>query len=146
MGPGPQEHSLEPHHGTRGGTLPQLEKNQGILPQRELRHFSAEASRRNPLFRHEPQRVLDPLEKLKNFPRHPCLPSRGTPRSPPQLKKSPGSPFSFREEGPFPASSERESRRSHPPQEEVVSMMLENNSRVVPPFQARKPHCTPDRT
>ena len=45
-----------------------------------------------------PKSVLDTLEATQDVPR---LHSRGTPRVPPQLKKSPGSPFSFREEGPF---------------------------------------------
>ena len=45
-----------------------------------------------------PKSVLDTLEATQEDPRHPHLPSRGTPRVPPQLKKSPGSPSSSREE------------------------------------------------
>ena len=49
-----------------------------------------------------PKRFLDTLEATQEVPRHPRLPSRGTLRVPSQLKKSPGSPSSSREEGPFP--------------------------------------------
>ena len=45
-----------------------------------------------------PERLLDNLEATQDVPH---LRSRGTPRVPPQLKKSPGSPSSFREKGPF---------------------------------------------
>ena len=48
------------------------------------------------------ERVLDTLEATQEVPRHPLLLSRGTKRVPPQLKKSPSSPSSSQEEGPFP--------------------------------------------
>ena len=49
-----------------------------------------------------PERFLDTLEATQEVPRHPSLPSRGTSKVPPQLKKSLGSPSSAQEESPFP--------------------------------------------
>ena len=63
--------------------------------------FCCSISREIPPSLLRPESILDTLEATQEDPRHPHLPSRGTPRVPPQLKKSPGSPFSFREEGPF---------------------------------------------
>ena len=48
------------------------------------------------------KRLIDNLEATQEVPRHTRLHSRGTPRVPPQLKKSPGFPSSSRDEGPFP--------------------------------------------
>ena len=48
------------------------------------------------------ERVLDTLEATQEIPRHTHLHSRGTPRVPPQLKKTLGFPSSSRHEGPFP--------------------------------------------
>ena len=46
--------------------------------------------------------VLDTLEATQKVHRYNNLHSRGTPRIPPQLKKSAGFPSSSQEEGPFP--------------------------------------------
>ena len=93
------------------------------------------------------KRVFDTLEATQEVPRHPCLPSRGTPRVPPQLKKSPGSPTSFREESPFPCfvgkgipsfTSHLKRRQCPPDAQEELQGSSHHFKRP------RKPHCTPD--
>ena len=59
-----------------------------------------------------PERVLNTLEATQEVPRHPHLPSRGTLRVPPQLKKSPGLHPHPERRVSLPALSGRESRRS----------------------------------
>ena len=73
-----------------------------LSPQLELRYFSSVSSQEKSLSLLSPERALDTLEATEEVPRHPCLLSRGTPRVHQQLKKSPGSPSSSREESPFP--------------------------------------------
>ena len=83
--------------------LLQLEKNQEILPStRDEALFHCGILREFPPFFLSLERVLDTLEATQEVSRHPHLHSRGTPRVPPQLKKSPGFSSSSREEGPFP--------------------------------------------
>ena len=48
------------------------------------------------------ERVLETLEASQEVPQHTYLHSRGIPRFPAQLKKSPDFPPSSLEEGPFP--------------------------------------------
>ena len=94
-----------------------------------------------------PKRVLYPLEETQEFPRHPCLPSRGIPRVPPQLKKSPGSPSSFREEGPFPCFVRKgiPSFTSHLKRRWCPLDAREQLQGSCHHFKRpRKPHCTPD--
>ena len=73
-----------------------------LSPQLELRYFSSVSSQEKSLSLLSPERALDTLEATEEVPRHPRLPSTGTPRVPPQLIKSPGSPSSSQEEFPFP--------------------------------------------
>ena len=48
------------------------------------------------------ERIIDTLEATQEIPHHSCPHSRGTPKVPPQLNKSPGFPSSTREESLFP--------------------------------------------
>ena len=83
--------------------LPQLEKNQEILPSmRDEALFCCGISREIPPALLNLKRVLDTIEATQEVPGHTRLHSRGTLGVLPQLKKSPGSPSSSREEGPFP--------------------------------------------
>ena len=50
------------------------------------------------------ERVLDTLDASQEIPRKTHFHSSGTPRVPPQLKKSPFFPSSSQDEGPFPCS------------------------------------------
>ena len=78
-------------------------KTRRFSPQRQLRLFFCCS-----IFQEiapsllSPERVLDTLEATQEVHRHPCLHTRGKSSVPPQLKKTPGSPSSSREEGPFP--------------------------------------------
>ena len=63
--------------------------------------FCCGVSREIPPSLLSPERVLETLEATQEVPRHPRLHSRGTPRVPQRLKRSPGSLSSSREEGPF---------------------------------------------
>ena len=63
--------------------------------------FHCGVSREIPLTLLSPERVLDTLEDTQEVPCHLRLNSRGISSVPPQLKKSPGSPSSSREEGPI---------------------------------------------
>ena len=79
-------------------------------------------SREIPPFLLSLKRVIDTIEATQEVPRHTRLHSRGTPKGPPQLKKSPGFPSSSREEGPFPCYvGERNPGVLVAPQEEAVS-------------------------
>ena len=81
----------------------QLKKNEEILPStRAEALFCCSISRKIPPCVLSPERVLETLEATQEVPRHPPMPSRGTLKVPPQLKKSPGTSSSSREEGPFP--------------------------------------------
>ena len=85
------------------GTPPKLEKKQEILPStRAEALFLCGVSRKIPPSFLSPERVLDSLKATQEVLRHSGLHLRGTPRVLPQPKKSPGSPSSSREEGPFP--------------------------------------------
>ena len=93
--------------------LPQLEKNQEILPSMRDEAFSCcSIMREIPPSLLSPERVLNTLEATQEVPRHPHLPSRGTLRVPPQLKKSPGLHPHPERRVSLPALSGRESRRS----------------------------------
>ena len=83
--------------------MQQLVKNQEIHPSAVV-----EALLRCGISREKPpsllslESVLDTFEATQEVPRHTNLHSRGTPRVPPKLKKSPGFPSSSREEDLFP--------------------------------------------
>ena len=64
-------------------------------------------SREIPPFLLSLKRVIDTIEATQEVPRHTRLHSRGTPKGPPQLKKSPGFPSSSREDGLFPCFVEK---------------------------------------
>ena len=99
--------SLGPCRNSRGtpSSLPQLEKNQEILPSvRDEALFRCRVSREILPSLLSLDRVLDTLDATQEVPRHPRLHSRGTPRVPPQLKKSPIFASSSRAEGPFPCT------------------------------------------
>ena len=79
-----------------------IEKKQEILPStRAEALFRCGIWRENPRSLLSPESVLDTLEATLEVVQHPRLNSRGTRRVPPHFKKSPGSPPSSREEGPF---------------------------------------------
>ena len=83
--------------------LPQVEKNQEILPSKPdeaIFHYSV--SREIPRSLLSPEKVLDTLEATQEVPRHTSLHLSVAPRFPLQPKKSPGFLSSFQEEGPFP--------------------------------------------
>ena len=83
--------------------LPQLEKNQEILPSMpDQALFLSSVSREMLPFLLSLERVLDTLEATQEVPPHTNLHSRGTPRVSPQLKKSTGFPSSSQEVCPFP--------------------------------------------
>ena len=83
--------------------LPQLEKNQEILPStRDKTIFHCDVSREIPSSLLCLKRVLDTLDSTQEVPRRTLPHSRVTLRVPPQLKKSPVFPSSSRDEGPFP--------------------------------------------
>ena len=99
--------SLGPCRNSRGtpSSLPQLEKNQEILPSvLDEALFRCRVSREILPSLLSLDRVLDTLDATQEVPRHPRLHSRGTPRVPPQLKKSPIFASSSRAEGPFPCT------------------------------------------
>ena len=99
---GPTSGSLRSPINSRG-TPQQLERKQEILPLTQSEAlFCCDISREIPPSLLSPERVLDTLEATQEVPRHPHLHSRGRPRVPPQVKNSPHSPSSSREEGPFP--------------------------------------------
>ena len=112
--------------------MPQLEKNQEILPSMPAEaFFHCGVSREIPPSLLSPERVLDTLEGTQDVPRHPCMYSSGTPMVPPQLKNCPGSPSLSGERVLFPASSRRESRCFHRTSRRgSLFLMLERNSRV----------------
>ena len=94
--------------------LPQLEKNQEILPStKDEAPFCCSILREIPSSLLSFKKVIDNLEGAQEVPRQNLLHSKGTPRVLPQLKKSPGLPSSSREEGPFPASSVKGSWHAH---------------------------------
>ena len=98
---------LGPRHNSRGTpcSLPQLEKNHEILHStRDEALFHCGVSREIPPSLLSLDRVLNTLDATQEVPRHPHLHSRGTPRVPPQLKKSPIFASSSRAEGPFPCT------------------------------------------
>ena len=82
--------------------LPQLEKNQEILPStRDEMLFQCGILREMLPYLLSLERVLDTLEATQEVPRHTRLHSRGTPRIPPQFMKSPDFPSSSLPKGPF---------------------------------------------
>ena len=102
-----QAGSLGPCRNSRGtpSSLLQLEKNHEILhSMRDEALFHCGVSREIPPSLLSLDRVLDTLDATQEVPRHPHLHSRGTPRVPPQLKKSPIFASSSRAEGPFPCT------------------------------------------
>ena len=83
--------------------LPQLEKNQDILPStRDEALFRCGVLREIPPSLLSLERDLDTLQAPQEVPRLRSLHSRGTQRVPPQLKKSPSFPSSSREDRWFP--------------------------------------------
>ena len=84
--------------------LPQLEKNQEILPSmRDEALFCCSISREIPPSLLSLQRVLDTLEATQEVPQHTRLHRRGIARVPPQLRKSPLFPSLSSNEAPFPS-------------------------------------------
>ena len=80
-----------------------LRKTRRFFPQREMRPFSAAASREKPPTSHfRLEKVFETLDASQGIPRHTRHHWRGTPRVRPQLKKCPAFPSSSRDEGPFP--------------------------------------------
>ena len=83
--------------------LPQLEKNQEILPStRDEVLFHCGVSREIPPSFLSLKSVFDTFEATQELPQHTCLHSRGTPGVLAQLKKSPGSSSSCQKEDLFP--------------------------------------------
>ena len=94
-----------PHRNLRGtpSFLPQLEKNQEILPSmRDMAHFHCGISRETPPSLLNFERGLDILDVSQELCQHTRLHSRGIPSVLTQLKKSHVFPSSSRDEGPFP--------------------------------------------
>ena len=92
-----------PHRNLRGtpSFLPQLEKNQEILPSmRDEAFFRCGVSSKIPPSLLSLERFT--LAATQEVPQHNHLHTRGTPRVPPELMKSPVFPSSSRDEGPFP--------------------------------------------
>ena len=76
-------------------SMPQLEKNQEILPSmRDEALYLCGISREIPPSLLSLERFLDTLEATQKVPQHTSSHSRGPPSVPPQLKKSPGFPSS----------------------------------------------------
>ena len=71
------------------------------------------------------ERVLETLDATQAVLQHIHLHSRGTPRVPPQLTKSPVFPSSSRDEGPFPCTS----------REGSLNLKLKRNSRGLATIQ-----------
>ena len=111
--------------------LPKLKKNQDILPSTEDEAlFCCGVSRGIPPSLLSLERVLN-LEATHEYPRHTRLHSRGTPRVPTQLMKSPCFPSSSRDEGPFPCFIGKESWHSHPTSRGGgLNLNLQRNARV----------------
>ena len=76
-------------------------KTRRFSSQCEMKPFSTVASLEFPPSLLSLERVLDTLDATQEVPRHTSLHSRGTPRIPSLLKRSPSFPSSSLEEGPF---------------------------------------------
>ena len=82
--------------------LPQLVKNQEILPSMRDESLFCCGIERDLTLLLSLERVLDTLDATKEVPRHTRLHSRGTPSVPPRLKKSSIFPSSSHDESPSP--------------------------------------------
>ena len=92
-GAGPSVHRRNPTGTT--SFLPQLEKNQEILPSTpDEAIFCYGISREFPPSLLNLEKVLDTVEPTQEVPRNTRLHSSGTPSVPPQCKKRPGFPSS----------------------------------------------------